>query len=232
MPLFFRRLLRISQMDLEQAAWTVCFLCLSPRKVHRAAHWHKSTKNQWARDDPAFNVIQSVLLILSSIAWGVAFSNDLSFWSILRFMSWSLFVEFLLVGALIATCTWIIASKFLASESGIHRISQQVEWQYAWDVHCNAFFMYFILMHVVQYFLLPLVLGDALWSVLLANVLYAVSYIYYLYITFLGFQVLPFLHNTVLFLYPATIIVIVAVTLTLLRVNLSILTVNLYFDNI
>lgn len=34
-----------------------------------------------------------------------------------------------------------------------------IEWLYAFDVHCNAFFPAFLTIYVVQYFLLPLFLG-------------------------------------------------------------------------
>jgi len=36
-----------------------------------------------------------------------------------------------------------------------------IEWLYAFDVHCNAFFPAFLAVYVVQYFLLPLFLGGA-----------------------------------------------------------------------
>lgn len=67
--------------------------------------------------DPAFTLIQCALLLVSSIAWGIAFSRP-SLWTILRLMSWSLFVDFLFVGAVVATCTWF-AVYFLTKMSTI-----------------------------------------------------------------------------------------------------------------
>lgn len=31
-------------------------LCLDPKRVYKNTSYHKQTKNQWARDDPAFTV--------------------------------------------------------------------------------------------------------------------------------------------------------------------------------
>ena len=42
----------------------------------------------------------------------------------------------------------------------VHSVEQDVEWAYCWDVHCNAFFPTFLLLHVVQYFLLHILMSD------------------------------------------------------------------------
>ena len=34
-------------------------LCLDPKRVYKNTSYHKQTKNQWARDDPAFIVLQA-----------------------------------------------------------------------------------------------------------------------------------------------------------------------------
>ena len=36
-----------------------------------------------------------------------------------------------------------------------HTIDQRVEWLYAFDVHCNAYFPMFLALYVLQYFLSP-----------------------------------------------------------------------------
>ncbi len=71
------------------------------------------------------------------------------------------------------------------------------------QVHTNAFFVSYLVTYLVQYFLLPLVLGHGALSCLLSNTLYAIAAVWYSYITYLGYTTLPFLGNTqVLLWYP------------------------------
>lgn len=62
---------------------------------------------------------------------------------------------------------------------------------------------------VAQFFLLPLVLGQTLFALLLSNTLYAVAFSWYWYITHLGYRSLPFLSNTEIFLFPIAAIAMV-----------------------
>lgn len=59
---YLRRLFRFQQMDFEFAAWQMLYLFTSPQRVYRNFHYRKQTKDQWARDDPAFLVLLSVWL--------------------------------------------------------------------------------------------------------------------------------------------------------------------------
>ena len=78
---YLRRLLKFRQMDFEFAIWQVVHLFIAPQKVFRAFQYRKrkrqifqssqwnlfcfvlETKNQWARDDPAFLVLLMIFLI-------------------------------------------------------------------------------------------------------------------------------------------------------------------------
>lgn len=60
-----------------------------------------------------------------------------------------------------------------------------------------------MLLYVVQFILLPLLTHKpTILSVLLSNSLYFFAFSYYVYITFLGYQLLPSLHNTEIILLP------------------------------
>ena len=63
----------------------------------------------------------------------------------------------------------------------------------------------------VQFFLLPLVLGESFFALLLSNTLYAAAFSWYWYITHLGYRALPFLSQTEVFLFPIAAIVLVYV---------------------
>ncbi len=63
----------------------------------------------------------------------------------------------------------------------------------------------------VQFFLLPIVLGTSLISLIISNTLYAVAFAWYWYITHLGYRALPFLSQTEVFLFPIAAIALVYV---------------------
>lgn len=64
---YMRRLLHFRQMDFEFALWQMLYLFTSPQRVYRNFHYRKQTKDQWARDDPAFLVLLSIWLCGESV---------------------------------------------------------------------------------------------------------------------------------------------------------------------
>lgn len=64
---YLRRLLHFRQMDFEFALWQMLYLFTSPQRVYRNFHYRKQTKDQWARDDPAFLVVLSIWLCGTSL---------------------------------------------------------------------------------------------------------------------------------------------------------------------
>jgi hypothetical protein len=73
------------------------------------------TKNQWARDDPAFLALTLALLVVSTIAYGVAL--NLRFLAIVELLCWVVFVKFLALGLVVATLNWSVARGARASMS-------------------------------------------------------------------------------------------------------------------
>lgn len=114
---YFRRLVHIRQMDFEFAAWQMLYLLIHPQKVYRKFMYRKSkkqiifkkfkmsgTKDQWARDDPAFLVLLAASLALSSILFAVVLK--LSFGGFIAFFLWAVFIDCIGVGLIIATILW------------------------------------------------------------------------------------------------------------------------------
>mmetsp|Transcript_26389 Transcript_26389/g.44560 ORF Transcript_26389/g.44560 Transcript_26389/m.44560 type:complete len:253 (-) Transcript_26389:216-974(-) len=212
-PDFVRRMCDFRQMDFESAFDQIFnLLSFEPQRVYTSFYHRKQTKNQWARDDPAFVVIQLCFLMCSSCAFVVAF-EDPTFWGYVWAIVYSLVIDWFL-GALIvaSTCTYL-ANKYLRQRHS-HSVEQEVEWMYAFDVHINSYMCSFVLTHVLQYFLLPVLLSPRMLSSLLANALYGASIIWYAYITHLGYRALPFLGNTQVFVWYPIIVVCVALVLS------------------
>eukprot|EP01104_Vermistella_antarctica_P009939 TRINITY_DN2618_c0_g1_i1.p1 TRINITY_DN2618_c0_g1~~TRINITY_DN2618_c0_g1_i1.p1 ORF type:complete len:244 (-),score=54.96 TRINITY_DN2618_c0_g1_i1:37-768(-) len=197
---YFGRLFHYTQMDLEYAFFLMYYLCVNPWRVYRTTSWHKQTKNQWARDDPGFVAVTMVFMAVSSLSFAVAFKED-SFLDLLQIMFSTILIDFLAVGVVVATACWFLSNRYLRVQ-GIHSVEQKVEWLYAFDVHCNSFFPFFLAIYVLQFYLIPILLSPSFLAVLLSNTLYAFAFVNYFHITFLGYNALPFLQNTVVFLYP------------------------------
>jgi len=233
-PDFLRRLCDFRQMDFEAAFdQMLTLISFDPNRVHIFFSYRKQTKNQWARDDPAFVVVQGIFVALAALGYAIAFRHASLFsyaWTVL----YCVVVDWLLLGMAIAsTCRFVcccvgnqaiviapltdrpitfppplsplnsyLANKYMRQYNS-HAVEQEVEWLYAFDVHANAFFCSFLVTYVLQYFLLPLLLGRSFISCILSNTLYAVATAWYSYITYLGYTALPFLGHTQKFLwYP------------------------------
>nr|GMD25987.1 protein unc-50 homolog [Ipomoea batatas] len=68
----------------------------------------------------------------------------------------------------------------------------------------------FIMLYVVHYFLSPVLVTHGFIPLLLSNLLFMIAASYYHYLNFLGYDVLPFLERTTLFLYPIGIVIVLS----------------------
>ena len=119
---YFSRVLDYPQMDLQSTFFQMVTLLQHPEKVYKTSYYRKrecrcrpvahadsillaETKNQWARDDPAFAVVQVVFLVVASCAYGVAFKMT----GVLNYM-WLIanvtVVHWLGCGVVVCTACW------------------------------------------------------------------------------------------------------------------------------
>mmetsp|Transcript_8729 Transcript_8729/g.10445 ORF Transcript_8729/g.10445 Transcript_8729/m.10445 type:complete len:288 (-) Transcript_8729:74-937(-) len=228
LPTYIRRIILYPQMDLEYTFTQMVYLLRSPSKVYKLTSWRNQTKNQWARDDPAFVVIVCFFLAVASVAYGFALGNA-SFSSLFRLIliSITLFVG---CGICVATLGWWVANSFFRVHHS-HSVEQQVEWMYAFDIHCNAFFPLFVALYVVQYLFLPLLLSESFLATLIANTLYAVAFSYYHYVSFLGYMFLPFLRKdrVTSMLYPIGFIGLMYILFIVLNINAARFALSFFF---
>jgi hypothetical protein len=67
----------------------------------------------------------------------------------------------------------LVANKLLlAPPSHTTPADSAVEWGYAFDVHTNAFFPFFLTLYIAQLFLLPVILKERWVCLLVGNTLY------------------------------------------------------------
>lgn len=152
--LYLQRMTDLQQMDLQSAIDQMrILLTLYPQRVYKMAYYRKQTKNHWARDDPAFCFLQIAMITAVSIAYGFAFRVG-SFLDMIGVVTKSVLVNWLGFGVIIASVGRLIANNHLmmAERSSSH-VKQEVEWLYAFDVHCNAFVPLFVLLCELLLFL-------------------------------------------------------------------------------
>ncbi|XP_049610815.1 protein unc-50 homolog isoform X1 [Syngnathus scovelli] len=198
---YLRRLLHFRQMDFEFAAWQMLYLFTSPQRVYRNFHYRKQTKDQWARDDPAFLVLLSIWLC-GKFGVIMMMFQYMGILETLKLLLWVVFIDCIGVGLLISTLMWVISNKYLLKHPSREF---DVEWGYAFDVHLNAFYPLLVILHFLQLFFinhLMMIKSDWFVGYFVGNTLWLIAISYYLYITFLGYNALPFLKNTVVLLYP------------------------------
>lgn len=111
---------------------------------YRNFQYRKQTKNQFARDDPAFLVLLSIWFIIS--ASGLSLVLHLHFVGFIKFLLWVVLVDCILIGMIVASIFWFLTNFFLKKSN------QDVEWGYTFDVHLNAFFPPLLILHVFQLF--------------------------------------------------------------------------------
>nr|ADI46868.1 UNC50f [Volvox carteri f. nagariensis] len=229
MSTYMRRLFKPRQWDIEYTFWLMLQLCLSPKTAYRHTAYHKQTKNQWARDDPAFMVVCCLLVAVGSLAYCVTFGSSL--WGSAFIILSAVMIDYLMLGISLATFCWMLTNRFLRkSNLHHHQVEQYVEWLYAFDVHCNSFFPAFLLLYVMQFLLSPLLLWQSSVSSALSNALYVLALGVYNYMNFLGYSALPFLDRTEVFLWPIGIVLLLLPFSVLSGFNPSKFTLGIYFQ--
>lgn len=139
---YFARLADIRQMDVQSALDQMrSLLSGRPHTVYKTAYYRKQTKNHWARDDPAFVGLQVAFLVVASIAYSVAFRASPT--GALSFLVHSVLWNWLVSGMIVASVLREIANRQLTVVQSSSHVKQSVEWLYAFDIHCNAFFPLF-----------------------------------------------------------------------------------------
>lgn len=212
---YTRRLFYFRQMDFEFAAWQMIYLLIQPSKVYKNFIYRKRTKDQFARDDPAFLVLLAFFLVFSSIFYAVVLG--MSSGGCFKFFLWVVLVDCIGVGFAVSTVLWWFSNRFLRKVK-----DQDVEWAYCFDVHLNAFFPMLVLLHVLLPVIYPTLIDHTgFLSLFLGNTIWFVALGYYIYITFLGYTALPILHKTQYFLYPMSFLFIFFVATVTAGWNIS-----------
>lgn len=116
-------------------------------------------------------------------------------------------------------------------ENPIHlQYPERLEWLYCFDIHLNAFFGFYSIIYIAQFLLLPILLRDNFFSLIIGNTLYALGFANYFFITFFGYQEIKFLTKTEVFITPIAFIVLVWIFSLIFQVHVvDFVIYDLYF---
>lgn len=191
-------------------------------------------RNSWHRPDPAFTYLFSFFLLLTSLAWSLAYTPRI--YSILKLAFMFIFVHFLAGSLLASTAFYFLVGRLLgpgvAGLPGRRRqqglfantttpAGEALEFGYCFDVSIRAFFPVYVLLYIVQYILMPAIDHSNRASMFVANALYLAAGVYWSLITFLGFNSLSYLHHTQLLLSPIGLFVLIWLVCTVSGINLE-----------
>lgn len=218
---YFRRLIHVKQMDFEFGTWQMIYLLISPQKVYRNFQYRKQTKDQFARDDPAFLVLLTALLCITSTLFGLLMG--LPFTKIFKLLLWIVVFDCIGSGVLIATFIKHACNRYLRTAS-----TEDVEWAYAFDVHLNAFIPLLIILHGIQLIFVTFIEQNYWLSIFIGNTFWLIALTYYFYITFLGYSALHFLKKTTIFLTPVVPVFFVYLISLVIRWNFTNSLINFY----
>ncbi|MDI1484934.1 MAG: translation initiation factor IF-2 [Ramalina farinacea] len=191
-------------MDFELAVWEMTTLLIAPKKVFRSIYHHKQTKNTYHRADPSFTYLLSLFLLLTGLAWGIAYTSSVS--ATIRLTLLFIFVHFLLASLVIATAAYFLVGKLLGP-GGVEALRSVLP---GVGRRRRGLFPQADSAEGGQ--------GGVGWrggdavefgvSLFFGNTLYFVALGYYTTVSFLGYNALPFLHHTELLLSPAVVYVV------------------------
>ena len=100
-------------MDFEAADQLMALMSTEPKRAYISSYYRKQTKNQWARDDPAFLVIKR-----GWSPWELILHHDFrksEFLGLPRTTFYGLFIDWLLLGLIVATITSFVANCYYGS---------------------------------------------------------------------------------------------------------------------
>lgn len=211
---YLKRFLRVKQMDWQQAITNMSLLLYKPSAVFKESKRRLLIKQQYARDDPAFILLLAWFIIMVGYAYAISFQSGV--FHHFKFMAWLILVDYLGVGIIISTLAWGWTNYWMNTQSS----RNVVEWLYAFDVHVNSFFTFFIYIYLVQYIFVPFLLWKNWIAIAAGNALYAIGFSSYFYVTFRGYLEIDSLAKPKVFLYPIIPIVLFCILATLLKFSL------------
>ncbi|XP_064405091.1 protein unc-50 homolog isoform X2 [Halichondria panicea] len=212
---FLSRFFKLRHLEFDSALQQIVWTVINPKRVFRYHKDQYAMRGRWSRDDPAMLLL--LLGYVTVVSLGYCGWMRVPVGSYFAALAWTLLVDCLALGVLIASILWFLCNKLLAVQSTA--LSQSVEWAYCFDIHLNAVLPFSLLLYGPQMLLWIPLSSTSILSVLTSNTLWLLTLCYYLYIVFLGCTILPSAQHTMSLLYAALPLMLLYVIAIPLKIN-------------
>ncbi|ELP92775.1 hypothetical protein EIN_371970 [Entamoeba invadens IP1] len=168
--------------NVEYYNWFFVNIILHPQTVYETNKYQHGLTQQWHRRDHAITKIVFFFNFVLSTIFAFTFVKGL--WKV-PYILFDFAIP-LVTGVIISVIIFYLCkSSFTTGDSFTVR--------YSYDIHINAYFCYLLVSHILLFVLSPFLFRDSLWATFASNGVLLVSLAYYTYITFLGYNILPFM---------------------------------------
>ena len=162
--------------------WYLFNMIINPKAVYETTRYQFSLTQQWHRRDHSITKIIVLINIVISILYALTFTKPIYF---IPYVLFSVGLP-LIVGIIISTVLYyIVISTFTTGEIFTVR--------YSYDIHNNAYLCYMVITRIVVYILSPILFQKGFLITFISNLIQLFGILYYMYITYLGYAILPFI---------------------------------------
>ncbi|EKE42909.1 hypothetical protein ENUP19_0347G0010 [Entamoeba nuttalli] len=197
----------------EYYDWFLINIILHPQTVYESCKYQHSLTQQWNRRDHAITKIVTLFNIILSFIFSITF---VSLRWIIPYILFDVIIP-MIIGIIIAVILFYLCkSSFTTGDSFTVR--------YSYDIHINAYFCYLLISHVLIFILSPFLFKPTLTATLFSNIITCLSIIYYIYITYLGYSILPFIYlPKKVYIIPMLAVSVLFILFTVFNLNVALL---------
>ena len=193
--------------------WYLINMILHPKAVYETSRYQFSLTQQWHRRDHSITKLIVLINIIIVILYGLTFVSPLAF---IPYVLWSIIAP-LLFGVILSTILYYIVNS-LFTTGDVFTV------RYSYDIHNNAYLCYMFIARIVVYILSPILFQQGLFVTFVSNLIQLFAILYYIYVTYLGYAILPFIQiPKKAVIIPMSIMCIFVGIMTLCNYNIGLL---------
>ncbi|KAL7717373.1 Yip1 domain-containing protein [Entamoeba marina] len=166
----------------EYYGWFFVNILLHPQTVYETCRYQFGLTHQWNRRDHAITKIVVIINVILSFVFGITFVNP---YYIIPYILMDVLIP-IIIGIVISLIIYNLSTHYFTT-------GDTFTIRYSYDIHVNAYFCYLLTSHIIIFILSPFLFHDTFISTLISNLLMLFAIAHYCYITFLGYQILPFI---------------------------------------
>ena len=197
----------------EYYNWYLINMLIHPNNVYETNKLNHSLTQQWHRRDHSITKIVVLLNIILSILFAITFVSPVYF---IIYVLFDVGIP-LIMGVIISVILFYLC-KGSFTTGDIFTV------RYSYDIHINSYYCYLFVSHIIIFIFSPILFSPSFSSTLLSNIITLISFIYYGYVTYLGYNCLPFIKiSKKALIIPSIILTFTFILFSLLNLNVALI---------